>query len=114
MNKPIRHGELLLVPVGYIPTGKLESATSKILAHSETGHHHVLEGKNLKYGRATPFEVITDPEDNVFVRLMAPGTLVHKKEFDRHADLVIAPGMYRVKHKTEYDLFGDVIRAVID
>ena len=41
----IRHGEVILKPIEKLPNkAKLEKENKKIIvAHSETGHHHVLE-----------------------------------------------------------------------
>jgi hypothetical protein len=40
---PIRHGEILLLPVDSVPHGQTNQVTSCIVGHSESGHHHVLE-----------------------------------------------------------------------
>lgn len=39
----IRHGEVLLKPIDSLPEGAILEKTVKkeIVAHSETGHHHV-------------------------------------------------------------------------
>lgn len=105
MNKPIRHGEILLLPVDKMPRAKKFSHTNFIVGHSETGHHHVLESK-------AKFEVV-DKKD-LYLRLFEPAKLVHKKSTDRHNDLTVAPGVYRVIYKSEYDPFTKVIRRVID
>ena len=106
MNKPIRHGEIMLVPVDHIPKGKTTKHTSYIVGHSETGHHHVLE--------QTDFEVTETDNNELFFRLFAPGKLVHKKATDRHKDLVIPIAMYKRFHDTEYDPFEQIIRNVAD
>ena len=55
-NKPyaVRHGEVILQPINSLPTeAQLEKTTKKeIIAHSGTGHHHVLEATK-------PFKVYT-------------------------------------------------------
>lgn len=95
MLKPIRHGEIMLVPVEEIPAGKSESHQSYIVGHSETGHHHVLEAER-------PFEV-TEVGDELFFRLRDAGTIRHQKENDRHKDLVIPAGRYQRYTDTEYE-----------
>lgn len=105
MNKPIRHGEIMLVPVEDIPAGKTTKPDLFIVGHSETGHHHVLEGN---------FEVTETDKQELFFRLFEPAKLVHKKAADRHKDLVVAPGLYKRFHDTEYDPFEKVIRDVAD
>lgn len=107
MNKPIRHGEVLLFPVQDTPTARVSKHTKYIVGHSETGHHHVLESK-------TKFEVLSTPDKELFVRLYAPGKLNHQKTVNRHNDLAVETGTYRVIRKSEYDPFEKVMREVWD
>lgn len=106
-NKPIRHGECWLQPVDKFPKGKLIKHDMFIVGHSETGHHHVLEGD---------VQVLepTNLEDGVFFELLGEGKLVHQKTVNRHHDLVVAPGKYRVIHKQEYSPFTKVMERVWD
>lgn len=103
-NKPIRHGECMLVPIGDKVSGK--EHTSYIVAHSETGHHHVLESK-------IPFTV-SETDKQFVVELFEPAKLVHKKQVDAHKTLPVAPGKYRVIKKSEYDPWQGIIREVHD
>lgn len=97
------HGENFLSPVDEIPKGK--RVKTKIIGHSETGHHHVLEG--------TKFE-ITEFEKQLYVEVFEDTPLKHNKSFDIHETLTIKPGKYRVTRKQEYDPFGKVMRNVWD
>lgn len=108
MNKlnPIRHGEIMLVPVNKIPKGSVKQHKEFIIGHSETGHHHVLES-------ATEFETTIDKND-LYLRLFEPGKLVHRKATDKHRTLTIPAGLYKRYHDTEYDPFGKVIQDVAD
>jgi hypothetical protein len=108
MNKPIIHGENVLIPVGNIPEGKTESHTSYIVGHSETGHHHVLEAE-----KQSPFDIIIVGED-MYISSKQVSSLVHKKSHDIHKTVVVEPGFYQVKRKTEYDPFSKAIRQVWD
>lgn len=105
MNKPIRHGENLLVPVESF-YGDAKKSRAYIVGHRETGHHHILESK-------TYFDVAVSNED-LYLRLYAPADLVHKKSHDRHDTLTVQPGIYRVKRKHEYDPWSQRIREVFD
>lgn len=104
MNKPIRHGEILLVPINTKITG--EKKTSYIVGHSESGHHHVLESK-------TPF-VVSESDKQFVIELFEPAELVHKKTYDIHPTLPVAPGRYKVVRKTEYSPLERITRAVWD
>lgn len=107
-NKPIRHGEIMLVPVDSVPAGKTSKHAEFIVGHSETGHHHVLEAPDAQ------FEVTETEKNELFFRLFEPGRMVHKKTIDRHKDLVVQPGIYKRFHAVEYDPFSKVIRDVAD
>lgn len=105
---PIRHGEILLLPCAEPDPAEvqmLERTTEAIVGHSETGHHHVLEC-------AVPVEVIH--ADGRFVRLREAGMLVRRKDTDRHRDLPVPAGLYRVLSKTSYHPFEQVLRTVVD
>lgn len=109
MTYAIRHGEVFLQPVDKAPKGKVEKHTKYIVGHSETGHHHVLESK-------TKFTVTTDVVEQAFmyITLEEPGTLVHQKTVNRHNDLVVPAGTYRVINKTEYSPFTRLMERVWD
>lgn len=104
MNKCIRHGEAMLVPIDTKVKGK--EYTSFIVAHSETGHHHVLESK-------APF-VVSETDKQFVIELFAPAKLVHKKTTDKHKTLPVAPGKYKVVYKVEYNPFLQEIQKVMD
>lgn len=105
MNKPIRHGEVILKPVSKIPKGETTTVDSYRVADSDAGHHHILQSKDI---------VVTTKDNNTFVEAKEEGTIIHQKETDRHKDLPIAPGKYQVLKKTEYDPFEKVLRDVKD
>lgn len=103
-NKPLRHGEMMLVPVRTKVTGTEHNMF--IVAHSETGHHHVLESKK-------PF-IVNQSDKEFLIELFEPAKLVHKKTVDKHNTLTVAPGKYKVIYKNEYDPFKEIIRRVTD
>lgn len=108
MNKPLRHGENLLLPVSEMPEGKATSHKSYVVGHSETGHHHVLEATKA-------FDVLLEKKSKeLFIELKDSATIVHKKTVNRHNDLTVKPGIYKVIHKLEYDPFTQLMRAVWD
>ena len=111
-NKDIRtaiqHGECLLVPVNDMPKGQVERVNTKIVAHSETQHHHVLEAEQA-------FETIGSVDKgDLYLRLFEPGKLVHKKPTQKHKTLPVLPGVWKVLHKTEYNPFAGLIQRVKD
>lgn len=106
MNKPIRHGEVMLSPVKEIPAGKTNEHDLYIVGHSGTGHHHVLQSP-------TKFEV-TEADSALYLRLFKPSELVHKKTVNRHHNLTVPAGLYKVTRKNEYDPFQKIMRQVWD
>lgn len=103
-NKCIRHGEAMLVPINAKVTGNPH--TSFVVAHSETGHHHVLQSK-------TPFTV-SEKDEEFIIELFEPAELVHLKTTDKHKTLPVAPGRYKVVYKNEYNPFLQEIQKVQD
>lgn len=102
----ITHGELALVPVESMPSGKTTSHKLYIAAHSESGHNHVIESK-------TEFDIIERGNERFMLVKEVP-QLFHQKTFDIHETRTLAPGMYQLFQKTEYDPFAQVIRQVWD
>jgi hypothetical protein len=101
----IRHGNILLERAD-LPHGAkvLEAGAEIVLSHSETGHHHVVRG-----GVA-----LLERDAGRYVEVGAAGaTLVHLKTADRHADIAVEPGTYRVTPQQEWDL-SDEWREVVD
>lgn len=67
-----------------------------ILAHSETGHHHVV------LERAA--QLLID-ETNAFIaylQVAEPTEIIHLRDYDTHAPLTLAPGTYEVRRQREY------------
>ena len=70
-----------------------------VLAHSEGGHHHVMERKpNMK--------VVTNPKPtddglllDMFFSTDVPVDIVHKRSHDTHDTLRLSPGIWRARSK---------------
>jgi hypothetical protein len=97
-NRAIRHGEVMLVPVNSLPEGAEEIFSGKkyVVAHSETGHHHVAVADSLNvfsFGGRT------------FLRAGENGKIEHKKSFDFHETKTLVKGLYEVTIKKAYDYF---------
>lgn len=103
----IRHGEVCIHQVDTLPKGVEQVVNSFIVGHSETGHHHVLESKR-------EFKVTTIDKERLYLELFEPAKLVHKKEVNRHRDLVIPAGTYEITHKQEYNPFTKAMQEVWD
>lgn len=103
-----RHGELVLKEIKAIPKkAKLvEVVGSKIVAHSESGHHHVLTTPGLR---------VYELDNEMYLEVQNPGQLEHQKQsVDRHQTQVIAPAKYKVIIKREFNYFEKAMRRVVD
>jgi hypothetical protein len=105
----VRHGEVLLKQVASLPKqAKLEKEMKKeIIAHSETGHHHVLEA-------IKPFKIWTW-KDERYIEVPELAELWHQKEGkDAHAPHKIVPGLYKINIKKHFDYFKGALERVRD
>lgn len=112
MTDAVIHGEVLLIPVTAIPDESVEVFNGEgfVAGHSETGHHHVIEGVATGYS----FKPLGGDDELTFLRADSATKIKHLKTFDRHNDMPVAPGLYIVLHSQEYDLFEGVMRKVVD
>lgn len=94
---PIRHGEVLLLPVPQPPEGQREDVVHCIVGHSESGHHHVLESDQV-------FAQIVAANGDLYVDLDAPTPLRHRKSHHQHRELMVPPGAWKVIKKSEFDV----------
>ncbi|CAN5667923.1 hypothetical protein BH09ACT8_BH09ACT8_15610 [soil metagenome] len=101
VRTPIRHGEILLLPVDLVPPGAIQSVTSCIVGHSESGHHHVLESHEI-------FAQIVAANGDLFVDLPSDTPLRHHKSHQQHRELSVPAGVWRVIRKTEFNIRSTV------
>ena len=99
-NRPTFQGDLCIRRIDKLPKG-LKVATAEggnfILAHSETGHHHVVKE------RAAQFLI---DETNQFIAYLAvkePCEIEHLRDFDMHAPVMLEGGnFYEIRRQREY------------
>jgi hypothetical protein len=99
-EKMAAQGDMLLVRIDALPEGLREVPPingAYILAHSETGHNHVvLERPTVKlFSAMDEFRAYLTVEGD-------PAELQHQRSFDTHESLKIAPGIYEVRRQREY------------
>jgi len=82
-----------------------------IVGHSETGHHHVMDARNV-----TAMVKDKAPEGMRILRLIVenPTPLVHQRGNDTHEPILFEPGTYEVRIGREYDPFEQIARRVAD
>ncbi len=104
MNTKI-HGEIVLRPEKNADMTGAVRKKDYVVAHSETGHDHILLGDCLvleREGRDTLIQVEDDAK------------LFHKKTNTRHNDITVKNGIYRVLSKKTYNPYLKVIKKVRD
>ena len=92
-------GDVYLRRVDELPADLVKATPENgeyILAHSETGHHHVvMDRPDVKLYRKDAFES--------YLEIMGePLVLKHNRAFDTHAPISIPPGIYKVSNQREY------------
>lgn len=107
----VRHGEVILKPISELPKEAtfVKETNREIVAHSETGHHHVLEATDL-----SKFKVYTW-NGETYLELPEVATLLHEKTgADVHTPHKIAPALYQVVIKKSFDYFEGKLKRVRD
>ena len=116
-QKPFAQGEITFFPVtpdhfdGAAFTPAEANETAYIVAHSESGHHHVIERSRADVavvrhdsaGLTILRAIVADPEGATVRNLGSPG----------HADLHLPPGLYEARVNRELGL-DDMIRRAAD
>lgn len=93
-------GDVLIRRVGAIPNVPVNSVAPEnghlIITHSETGHHHVMEGDRV--------EMVTLADDALrsFLTVHETATLTHLRDHDTHEAIQFYPGVYEVRRQREY------------
>ena len=92
-------GDLLITRIDEIPSGTIPAKIEDgqyVLAHSETGHHHVIEADACEC-----MEAANDPFVS-YLRVTKSASLRHLRSFDTHAPIHVQPGLYRINRQREY------------
>lgn len=92
-------GDVMFIRIDDLPKN-LEVAKEEngnfIVAHSETGHHHVIDSKNAQL-------LIDKTNDFIsYIKVSKPAEVEHQRSFDTHESLLLAPGNYQVRRQREY------------
>jgi hypothetical protein len=97
-NGVVFQGDLMLSPVAKPNGAKFSTENGEVvLAHSETGHHHVVDGKLVKVWRQDAM--------TCYLSLTEPVDIVHKRPFDTHETIRLMPmtgKVWRVRRQREH------------
>jgi hypothetical protein len=98
-NRPCFQGDLMFRRIDAVPATGQKSAPESgrhILAHSETGHHHVIES------RAADRFIDSMNEFISYLSVSSETTIEHLRDFDTHEAWLLTPGIYEVRQQKEY------------
>lgn len=92
-------GDLSIRRIDKMPEGLIEQKAEKgvhVLAHSETGHNHVVKERGARL-------LIDKTNDFIAYLAVAEETEIeHLRSFDTHGTLTLPPGNYEVRRQREY------------
>lgn len=93
-------GDFLIRKIDALPDGVAEVAAENgkhIVAHSETGHHHVIAAQGVRAYRAPA------PSLLLFLVVDTPQPITHLRDWDTHEALQMRePGVYEIRPQREY------------
>jgi hypothetical protein len=98
-KKQAAQGDLLITKIDALPCGVTRAEDENgehIVAHSETGHNHVLSAEHVDL-----YQAANDPFI-AFAVVHHPTSLRHLRSFDTHSPIKINPGIYRINRQREY------------
>lgn len=108
----LRHGENLFVKVDKIPDGAklLEEGNNLVVAHSETGHHHLLTLPKIADAVIKIFEF----EGQTYLDVPLAAKLSHQKTVEAHPTKTMQKGFYKKLVHRAYSYAEKVSKRVID
>lgn len=98
-NLPSFQGDLCIRKVEEMPKGLSIMPSENghfVLAHSETGHHHVVLERSAQAFIDQTNEFIA------YLQVLEPTELEHLRSFDTHESLHLEPGIYEVRRQREH------------
>lgn len=100
-NRVAAQGDVYIRKVSDMPKNVvkvLPEVNGKIIVtHSETGHHHVIDG-----GTTEMYRPETNFDWDAWLVVNEPSTLDHLRTFDTHESILFEPGIYHVRRQREY------------
>ena len=103
-NNCAAQGDLLLRRIPALPAGVKKLAPEQgvfVVAHSETGHNHVIDARPNVQWYETDDPMVSYLE--VIEATDATETLLrHLRNFDTHKTIVIPPGVFELRRQREY------------
>lgn len=98
-------GDFIIMRVDAMPEGvelvEIGAENGKIVvAHSETGHNHVMEARNVSAFKQKDTKDVDLYE--MFLLVKEPTAIQHMRSHDTHAPILVDAGIYKIKRQREY------------
>ena len=96
-TRPVAQGDVTIMRVDEIPADLKKAEPEDghhIVAHSETGHHHVLPVSDVTVYDQDEFVSYVEIDNVVYLK--------HLRSYDTHAPIGLPPGKYRFTRGREY------------
>jgi hypothetical protein len=106
-TKMAAQGDFIIIRIDDIPADveTFESEDGKfVVAHSETGHNHVMVADRVEAYR--PKHTPDNDLYELFLNVKAPTEIKHLRSFDTHETLLVDEGKYVIKRQREYTAEG--------
>ena len=102
-TKMAAQGDFIIRRISDLPTNvePVSAENGKIVvAHSETGHNHVMEADRVEAYKPTGVKDVDLYE--MFLLVKEPTEINHLRSYDTHETLLVPPGTYEVRRQREY------------
>jgi hypothetical protein len=96
-------GDFVIIRVDHIPEGLVSlepDGGAIVIAHSETGHNHVMLADRVEAYRDS--SISNDDLYEMFLLVKETSTIEHLRSFDTHETLEVQPGAYKIRRQREY------------
>lgn len=106
-TKMAAQGDFIIFRIDRLPDNVVAMAPINgevIVAHSETGHNHVME--RTKVDAYKPKDVAEVDLYDLFLVVKEPTEIVHQRSFDTHETILVNEGTYQIKRQREYTAEG--------
>lgn len=99
VKKMAAQGDVMFIRITSIPKEAVTIEAKDglfIVAHSETGHNHVIESRNA--------QLLIDKTNEfvAYLKISKETEVKHQRSFDTHESLLLTPGNYQVRRQREY------------
>lgn len=97
-KKYAAQGDIFITRIDALPPNLVSAkpeAGNYIVAHSETGHHHVMDAERVTMYRL-PEEIY-----ECFLVVEEPTPLTHLRSFDTHESIMFERGVYNIRRQRE-------------